>query len=125
MHDHVEPGGPGIRQNGVECFAGVKDGGHRIAQKGNPSALPRVPQRPAPCVPLLLYSEIEGVIETGRVAKSKLGIIKQNRIVNDQQQTQETAQTQEGQAGVAYHTALESRGLIGYWHRIAEMARCL
>ena len=78
MRDHVEPGAPGIGEDGIEDLARIEDGRRRIAEQRHSAVLLGLPEwRPTPRVPLGLHLLVERIIIVGRIAIGELLLAKQ------------------------------------------------
>ena len=64
-------------------------------------------------MPLLLDSQVEGIIKTRRVAVGELAILKQYRTVADQDQHHKAAQTQKRQDDTGEMRLTPEAGVVG------------
>ena len=102
VRNDVEPVGPGERHEGINDLPRVEDRRHRVSQEGDPAILPRVPERPAPSLPLLLHPEIEWIVKVDRVAKGELLAPEQDHPIAVEQQGDSAKQAEHGQEGTTH-----------------------
>ena len=89
MGQDINPGPPGIRQDGEDQLTRIEDRRGRVPQQRHPRVLLGLPERPPPLVPRRLNASVQPVVVFADIAIGELLIPKQHRRVTSQEQRPE------------------------------------
>ena len=94
MGQDINPGPPGIRQDGEDHLTRIEDRRGRVPQQRHPGVLLGLPERPPPLVPRRLNALVQPVVIFADIAIGELLIPKQHRRVTSQEQRSKTGKDQ-------------------------------
>jgi hypothetical protein len=86
MGNHVDPSGPGVRNEPVDDLPRVEDRRGRVPQERRAAILLRLPKRPAPRVPFLLDAFVERIVIVRDVAISELLVVEEPSTISDNEE---------------------------------------